>query len=240
MHNAAQRWTVVCDFDGTIAPVDVTDRLLETHASGDWLDIEAEWAAGKIGSRECLSRQIALVRAPLSAFDQLANSIDIDPHFAGFAKMCCKAGINLVIVSDGIDYLIERILRRNGLGHLVVYANSILTNRSNAHRLISPYQEAGCRSAAGTCKCAVIQEMRDADVDTRILFVGDGRSDFCAAAHASDVVAAKSKLLAHLRAIGRPCLPFTTFADVQQLLSDILAERHLSCHQPNGILHECA
>ena len=42
------------------------------------------------------------------------------------------------------------------------------------------------------------------------VLVGDGRSDFCAAAHA-DVVFARASLLDHCRARGIRCVPFETF-----------------------------
>ena len=54
---------VLVDFDGTIAPIDTTDLLLERFAAPAWHDIEDDWKAGRIGSRECLVRQIDLVRA---------------------------------------------------------------------------------------------------------------------------------------------------------------------------------
>jgi 2-hydroxy-3-keto-5-methylthiopentenyl-1-phosphate phosphatase len=54
---------VLVDFDGTIASVDTTDLLLERFAAPDWRQIEDDWKAGHIGSRECLVRQIDLVQA---------------------------------------------------------------------------------------------------------------------------------------------------------------------------------
>ncbi len=49
---------VICDFDGTITLKDSTDLLLDRFADPAWLDIEKEWLLGKIGSRECLERQL--------------------------------------------------------------------------------------------------------------------------------------------------------------------------------------
>src|SRR5262245_12565255 len=54
---------VFVDFDGTIASLDTTDLLLERFAAPQWRQIEEDWKAGLIGSRECLVRQIDLVRA---------------------------------------------------------------------------------------------------------------------------------------------------------------------------------
>ena len=54
-------WDIICDFDGTISLIDVTDSLLEKFAAPEWEDIEKIWQDGIIGSRECLAQQIPLL-----------------------------------------------------------------------------------------------------------------------------------------------------------------------------------
>src|SRR5690606_30732785 len=79
---------VLVDFDGTIATVDTTDALLERFAEPGWHEIEAEWQAGRIGSRECLVRQIDLIKATPEAYDEFVASIQIDPGFLPFIAEC--------------------------------------------------------------------------------------------------------------------------------------------------------
>lgn len=234
------RWTVVCDFDGTISSVDATDKLLEIYAERDWLEIEEEWRSGFIGSRECLSRQVALLRCSPDEIAQFADTITIDPEFRSFADFCADRDIRLIVASDGLDQLIMRILARHSLGHLPVFANALVCASQRTHTIVSPYADADCCSQSGTCKCAVISEFLSEDTASRILFVGDGQSDFCAAARMADVVAAKSKLLNHLRRTGKPHVPFSTFADVQQLLTKLISvpasqwtTQAEVCHEPN-------
>jgi len=74
-------WNILCDFDGTIATEDVTDSLLTRFADPAWQTIEAEWKAGRIGSRECMTRQVALIRATREDIDRLLDTIEIDPDF---------------------------------------------------------------------------------------------------------------------------------------------------------------
>ena len=224
MGRSAQNWMAVCDFDGTVSTVDVTDELLKTHASARWLEIEEQWKDGSIGSRECLSQQVALLAASPADIDRLADSIEIDPQFVSFIEYCESHGVPVAIVSDGLDNVIERILRRNGIGHLPVFANALLATGRNSHRLVSPYFDESCHAGAGTCKCAVIERLRDDLPDRKILFVGDGRSDFCAAQRSSDVVAAKSKLLSHLRSRGSMPVAYESFADVKALLARLVSE----------------
>jgi 2-hydroxy-3-keto-5-methylthiopentenyl-1-phosphate phosphatase len=47
------------DFDGTVSLTDTTDHLLDRFSGPEWLEVEQDWVAGRIGSRECLARQIA-------------------------------------------------------------------------------------------------------------------------------------------------------------------------------------
>lgn len=238
MKSYKNRWIVVCDFDGTISTVDATDRLLEVYADPEWMRIEQEWKDGGIGSRECLDRQVALLRAEITQIEALADTITIDPHFSSFADFCKRQLIELVIVSDGLDRVIARILDRHGLGHLPVYANALLMSEGGVHRMVSPHQNSDCCAGAGTCKCAVVSELGDDDAsEPLILFVGDGQSDFCAAARMADAVAAKSKLLAHLRGMGRPCFPFEDFADVRRLLSDLIESGNVPVTKE--LVHEC-
>src|SRR3954466_4234943 len=83
---------VFVDFDGTIASVDTTDLMLERFAAPAWRDIEDDWKAGRIGSRECMVRQIDLVRASPSEMDDFVAGIEIDPNFPAFAKLCTRLG----------------------------------------------------------------------------------------------------------------------------------------------------
>ena len=63
MSRARVKCHVFVDFDGTIAPSDATDMLFEQFADPSWREVEEEWQAGVIGSRECMTRQVSLLRA---------------------------------------------------------------------------------------------------------------------------------------------------------------------------------
>ena len=56
------------DFDGTITKKDVVDMILERFADPSWKTVEKDWTEGKIGSRECLTKQLALVSASFFCF----------------------------------------------------------------------------------------------------------------------------------------------------------------------------
>lgn len=179
-------FSVLVDFDGTVALEDTTDLMLERFADPLWHTVEDDWVAGRIGSRECLSRQIDMVRASAADLDRLADEVAIDPAFAEFAAVGDKLGWHLVIGSDGFDRIISRVLTRIGV-KIPVASNRLVPLGEDRWRAEFPHFLGSCRSQSGNCKCA----LRDGTPNPMIL-IGDGRSDFCPAAHATLVLAKKS------------------------------------------------
>ena len=208
---------VFVDFDGTISVGDTTDRILERFADPSWLAVEADWVAGRIGSRECLARQIDLVRASPAALDAFAAESAIDRHFAGFVALCAAHRVPVTIVSDGLDRIATAMLARADL-HLPIMANHLEWRGGDRWRLAFPHAREDCRSTAGHCKCATLA----VDPDGLRVLVGDGRSDFCAAATA-DLVIAKGALADYCGKHAIPFEPFTDFAGAIMVLARWLA-----------------
>ena len=212
---AYQNWTVLCDFDGTIALTDVIDSLLERFGQPGWRELEQDWLAGRIGSRQCMQQQVALLQMSRDELDAHLDSIQIDPAFPAFLEQAASLGLPVGVVSDGMDYAIHRILRRHGIEGLSVAANQLAPAATAGRWLLtSPFEAAGCRS--GTCKCAQIR-LATPGSQQRALLIGDGTSDFCAAERA-DFIFAKAKLRDHCKAKALPYRAISGFAEVISLL----------------------
>jgi 2-hydroxy-3-keto-5-methylthiopentenyl-1-phosphate phosphatase len=207
-------WTILCDFDGTIAMDDVTDALLTRFARPEWEAIEARWRAGEIGSRECMRDQIALLDASLDQIDAVLDTLPIDRAFPRFVAEARRRGMTVQVVSDGLDYAIRRMLGRHGLDDLPIRANRLLHDGARGWQLTSPHADDDCRAASGTCKCAIAAD------HARVLMIGDGQSDFCVAAQA-DYVFAKHKLITHCRRSGIEHRPIVDFTDACALLDEL-------------------
>lgn len=223
-------WQVICDFDGTIAVEDVTDLLLERFASPRWRDIEGDWRAGRIGSRECMALQIALMECGVADIEQCAAAVPIDPGFPAFVRDCARRGLPLAIVSDGLDIAIRAVLARHGLQDIPVYSNRLCSG-SEALFLEFPHGESACAAGSGTCKCAV--SAGTAQAGRRTLLVGDGASDFCLAGRA-DLVFAKDRLIDHCRDNGLPHRPISGFAEARRLLETLETQQRPAA-PANGI-----
>lgn len=217
------KFHVFVDFDGTISLVDTTDRLLDRFADPYWRVVEEEWKAGRIGSRECMVRQIDLVRASEAEFDAFVDQIEIDPGFHDFVRLCMDQGHDVTVVSDGLDRTVGTVLRRAGL-NLPYRANRLEYLGEDRWRLRFPYSKSGCHVLAGHCKCSSL----DAHPAVARIVVGDGRSDFCMAGQA-DLVLAKGALAEHCRNNGLRHQPFSDFKAATRLLADWF---HSSAAQP--------
>lgn len=212
---------IICDFDGTITREDVTDILLERFALPEWREIEAAWKAGRIGSRECMLRQVDLLRADIRDIDRCLDAIDIDPGFPAFAALARRHGVDLRVVSDGIDYAIHRILGRRGLAGLPVFANHLEILEERRYRLGFPHASDGCAKGSGTCKCRIA---RHGASEAIRLLIGDGASDYCAASSVH-LAFAKDKLLTHCRDGNLPHVAFADFDEAARLLRDMISRR---------------
>jgi len=213
------QWTILCDFDGTIAVDDTTDTLLERFGRPGWEKLEDDWRAGRIGSRDCMGGQVALLDMSRNELDAHLAERSIDLAFAAFVKAAHASGTHIEVLSDGLDYAIRTILARYGLDWLPVTANRLEVNGARSWRLAFPNASAACRSASGTCKCVRADAARSGRKHT--LLIGDGASDFCVA-EAADFVFAKGKLVAHCVANEIPHVAINDFSDALALLPRLI------------------
>jgi len=214
------------DFDGTITKRDAVDAILESFADSRWLEIEEDWKQGRIGSRECLTAQMRLVRATKDQIDALLDSIEIDEGFVKLLDACAERGVEAHIISDGFDYCINRILTRPALN---------LKARLTGARVFSSHLEAArdrwqvdfpsfhrsCGHGCATCKPAIMSLLNPNGGPT--IFVGDGLSDKYAAA-STDLVFAKDTLADYCRESQIEHRPYHNLTEVAEHLDRLLFE----------------
>ncbi|MDB5457988.1 MAG: Haloacid dehalogenase [Caulobacter sp.] len=215
---------IFCDFDGTIAKLDTTDLVLGRLADPAWEALEARWTDGEITAAECMRGQIALIGGDDAALDAVLDGVELADGFVAFVAWCQASAVPLTVVSDGVDRFIARILGRYGLGHLPVVANR-LVGAAGARGLEQPWARAGCAAGSGVCKCQVATN--DGRTDDLMVFIGDGRSDFCVSNRA-DLLFARDQLAAYARARAVPHHEFSDFHSITTTLAavqDRLARR---------------
>ncbi len=212
------RAKVLLDFDGTVTLKDSVDAILERFAAPAWRDVEEAWKRDEIGSRECLSKQTALIDATPKEIDSLVDEIEIDPGFDEFMRTCERFDAGVTIVSDGYRRSIERVLARAG-HDIPAYAGVLEYRGRRRWRLQSPASRPDCVSGGNTCKCMTVGE-----AGVPKILIGDGRSDFCVAGKA-DFVLAKGSLVRHCEENKIAYRPIEGLADAAKLLADYLVKK---------------
>lgn len=206
---------VACDFDGTITTRDATDAILEAFALPAFREWEHRWERGEITSRECMARQVELIRADRTTIAEFAADLPIDGGIVELDRQCTERGIPLMIVSDGLDLIIEAVLRRHGLSHIPAISNRLIWNGNGFPSLSFPSTSPDCWAGAGTCKCVVASSGEFSLKET--VYIGDGRSDRCISTVAQRVFA-KGSLREWCHLQGVACEPFETLTDVADRL----------------------
>ena len=211
---------IFCDFDGTITKKDTLNNFLRLYADEKWLEIEAQWENGEIGSRECLTEQMKFVPDMTEEkLEKFLSSIEIDEYFREFLDLIKEYNIDFYIVSDGFDYFINKVLEKNGIRGLKIFSNR-LTFSDGKFLTGFPYNEADCSISAGVCKCNIIKKY--ANVTKPVFYIGDGVSDFCASKTA-DVLFAKGRLLEYCKKNNiaeKGLIRISSFKDVSQFLQN--------------------
>ena len=108
---------IFSDFDATVSLED-TGLAMMRHLSPEknafaW-ELEHRWRDGEIASTECLAAQWALIGWSEAELFSFIDALPIDPAFDDFARRVQASGARLVVVSDGLDLYVHRILRREG------------------------------------------------------------------------------------------------------------------------------
>jgi 2-hydroxy-3-keto-5-methylthiopentenyl-1-phosphate phosphatase len=222
-----QKPILFLDFDGTISSRDAVDAILETYADPKWLIFEADWRAGRIGSRDCLHAQMSLVRASRKQIDALLDDIGIDEDLVALLEMCAMQNIPAHIISDGFDYCIRRIL--SGAGKRVAallrggrVCAGHLESRGRLWRTEFPFFQQTCGHGCATCKPAVMRLLNETSAPA--VFVGDGLSDRYAV-ESADLVFAKDGLASYCSANSIAHTSFQNLGDVAAHLDRWLSGR---------------
>ena len=208
------------DFDNTVTLVDVLNELIERFSvRDDWMVLEQSWQLGEITTKECLTGQMKGIRISNRELVKYLKTVRIDPYFLKLIDLSRRKGVGPVIVSDNFEQIINIILENNGIKGVPIYANHLTLHRGRLSPFF-PYQNPGCPFCAHCKKIHFMNETHS--MDDPIIYVGDGRSDICAAKEA-DIIFAKDALLKYFRKNDLPCVEFCDLAGIYEYLKEDFA-----------------
>jgi 2-hydroxy-3-keto-5-methylthiopentenyl-1-phosphate phosphatase len=213
-----QQVTILCDFDGTISPVDLSNYIFSRFAACGLFYAE-QWELGLIGTREEIDRTFATISAGPSEIAASLKDIPIDSTFHDLLAFVYQNDLGLAVVSDGLDWPIKIVLAEHGIQGLSIYSNRMTFENERPVCQYPWYDPSTPRM--GVCKPLILQLHRQKS--SQVVFIGDGRSDQ-EAAQAADLVFAKDELADYCSTQGINALHFDNFADVRTQLIPWLAQ----------------
>ncbi len=204
---------VQCDFDGTITEEDASFMMLDAFADGDWRQLLREYQEERISVGRFNKGAFAMVKADKqSLLEVVKGKVKIRPGFQELVTCCRSKGFRFVIVSNGLDFYIEEILRDIGMEDIEVFAAQ---TRFHPGGLTVQY--------VGPDGSHLDDAFKDAYVNLflregyRVVYVGNGASDLSPARQCHHIFAT-STLLTHCRQANLDCVPFSDFNEVVDAL----------------------
>ena len=201
------RNALVSDFDGTITKTDFYLLVAERYMPPGTPDYLQLYRAGRISHFDAMSGYFSHTPDDNAALETLLSDVQLDPDFAASVRQLEQAGWDLIIVSAGSHWYIDRILVKAGV-NVSVHANPgriqqgsglLLSKHDRAHPFFS--------EEVGVDKAAVVRDALSRY--RRVAFAGDGPPDIAPSLLVdSNLRFAKSYLADEL---SRRNLPFRRF-----------------------------
>ena len=220
---------ILCDFDDTVADCNIATLLLDRFhpaptAGSDprtWRHLHQRFLDAEISLAEYQEAAFAPLgteRTEQTAFVKAEAALR--PGFAELTRYCAEQGIELAIVSHGLDFYIDALLEASGVERVPYFA--VETGENEGRPTFSyRYSDPACDWYPGNCKCSVLESYRERG--HQVIYAGDGMSDTCPARRA-DFVFARDGLLGFCRAHGIPHRELSDFHVLLDYLKALPAE----------------
>lgn len=215
----------IFDFDGTISTIDVCDEIMNRFSSIDWRSIGEKYDSGHISHAELTRAFVSSIKATPDEIRVFLKTIEIRKGFNGLLNTCVRIGVTPVIVSSGWDFYINEILSADlsltfpqeveeilsaKRMEMTVVCNLIELNNGEWHVKSNWPNTSPCSYPD---KRAIAEFYRKNGTE-RILFAGDGSSDFEIAKDA-DMTFATDKLTDFCKSQEIRHFPFDSFEEVE-------------------------
>jgi 2-hydroxy-3-keto-5-methylthiopentenyl-1-phosphate phosphatase len=213
-----KKTAVQLDFDGTVTEEDVSFLLLDKYVGSKWRKHLEEYSSGDITVGAFNKKVFGMLQANRKTMTDFVLS---SPHVKTrrglweLVDYCKKKDIRVIIVSNGLRFYIEAILKKKGISGVEIHAaENIFSPAGMKVRYIWPDGK------------EVDDGFKEAYTDMlvkqgfQVFYVGDGNSDIYSARKAQ-YVCATTELLERCQAEELNWYPFEDFHDVMKVLRRI-------------------
>lgn len=216
---------VFVDFDGTITLEDVGEAIFKKFGETEKVKrIIEDLLSDKISSRQCWDELCDSVdNINKVELDEFIDLLDVDPTFIPFVKFCDENKIDMVVLSDGFDYYIDRLFNKAGLAGLKYYSNKLFVDDKGILKAEYPHFDVDSPTSANCKKNHIINHSSD---DEYTVYIGDGNSDKDAAQYC-DFIFAKDGLARFCSIERISFYPFKNFTEVQNKLTELMLKKNL-------------
>ena len=200
---------VQCDFDGTITQEDVSFLLLDAFANGNWRQLLTQYKEGKISVNRFNTKAFAMVNADRQTLLEFMGSrARMRAGFDELLDYCHRKGFQFVIVSNGLDFYIEAILKDIGVDNIEVFSAQTQFGPNGIEtKYIGPE---GSQLEDGFKEAYTRLFLREG---YRLVYVGNGISDISPARLAHHIFAT-GDLLTYCKEMNLNCRSFVDLNDV--------------------------
>ena len=211
---------VLTDFDGTMVTIDTAVYLLDKFAPSNWRIIEEQFERGEMTFEESLAREFALLKvSEQEMLSALEPATHFRPNFDKMLEYCTKQQFPLIVISGGLDFCIRHFLALNGWSNLEVYTPKA-TPTKDGIALSFPNR---LEKLSTNMKDDFV--MYHKKLGKKVVYVGNGVSDYPAARIADLVFAIKGSQLVQLcRNGGVPCKEITDFQQAVDTMEDWVSQ----------------
>ncbi len=216
---------IFVDFDGTITKQDVGEMIFRKFGKAEHTQkIISDYLSKKISAKECWLQLCETTgQINIDEFNNFIDSMEIDDTFHRLVKFSSDTNSEMIILSDGFDYYINRVLVKAGLNNIKYFSNKLSISDDFKLHPEFPYSDEMSISSAN-CKWNHI--LNHSSEDDFTVFIGDGLSDnetvqYC------DYVFAKDSLLRFCEMERITFFPFKNFIDVVKKLEELNSKKRL-------------
>lgn len=217
---------IFCDFDGTITETDNIESIMKHFSPIESSEIIKKILSKEISIKNGVAKMFKLLDSSQkdAIIEFLENTVVIREGFQEFVDYTRENKIPFYVVSGGIDFFLEPILKPFGPFDAVYCNHSDFSNDKidiiythSCQPICSNYETQSC----GCCKPSIMDSL--VYEDTFSIVIGDSITDFEAAKHA-DLVFARDRLQVKCQETNINYIPFTTFSDCLQELKKTMEE----------------
>lgn len=218
---------IFIDFDGTITTRDIGEAMFIQFGNATRAEeIVKDWIDEKINASQSWQLLCSTVaNLNMNEFNKFIDSISIDNTFKDFVVYCRKNNYEIKIISDGLDYYINRFLAKENLTDIQFYSNKLVFDEYNNLIPVFPYMDEECKRCANCKRNHILNNSGD-DENEFSIYIGDGWSDVCPAQYC-DFIFAKNSLLKYCEKNRITYFPYSDFNQIRIRIEQLKEKKRL-------------